>query len=55
MSPLIVPVNGHNLIAAELPSAFAFNLIFALGCVFSIGCIALSLATKNYTFEKRSE
>ncbi len=54
LSPLIVPVNGHNVVVAQIPSAFAFNLIFAVGIALSVGCIALSIVVKNYTFRKKT-
>ncbi|MCL4519440.1 MAG: MFS transporter [Thaumarchaeota archaeon] len=55
LSPYIVSVKGHEVVAGQLPSAFAFDLIFAIGIALSIGCIGLSLAIKNYTFKERPE
>lgn len=45
-------IGGHQ-IPVQLPSATAFNLIFIVGIVLTIIVFVLSLATKNYTFNKR--
>lgn len=45
-------IGGHQ-VPVQLPSATAFNLIFIVGIVLTIIVFVLSLATKNYTFNKR--
>ena len=50
--PLIKVVNGHQIAVATLPSAFAFNLVFAIGIALAFCMMAFALATKNYTFKK---
>ena len=46
-------IQGHPT-GQFLPSASAFNYIFGLGIVLSFLVFAISLATKNYTFNKKS-
>jgi MFS family permease len=50
--PLIKVINGHPVAVATLPSAFAFNLVFAIGIALTFCMMAFALATKNYTFKK---
>ncbi|MHB1907464.1 MAG: MFS transporter [Nitrososphaerales archaeon] len=46
-------IQGHPT-GQFLPSASAFNYIFGLGIVLSALVFAISLATKNYTFNKKA-
>ncbi len=44
-------VTGQGVPASGLPSAIAFDLIFAIGIVLSMLVIGLASASRNYTFE----
>ena len=52
-NPYFVTVKGVSVPVAELPSASAFNIIFAVGIALTILVVAISLTTKNYTFKKK--
>jgi EmrB/QacA subfamily drug resistance transporter len=49
---VMAPVNGH-LVPVSFGNATAFNYIFEIGIGLMVLCIAISLATKNYTFRKQ--
>jgi EmrB/QacA subfamily drug resistance transporter len=49
----LVPVQGH-LVPVAFPSASAFDYIFALAIGLMVLVIAISFATKNYTFKKQT-
>jgi MFS family permease len=44
-------VNGQTIVVGQLPSATAFNVLFAIGIALSLVLVALSLSIKNYTFK----
>ncbi len=44
--------NGKAFVVTEVPSATAFNVVFAIGIALSNVCIALSLAARNNEFKK---
>lgn len=50
-SPLIVTVQGHQVIGPQLSNATAFNTIFVVGIALIAAVIVISTATKNYTFK----
>lgn len=52
--PLIETFGGHSVVVGQLPSSTAFDLIFLVGILVTFLVVVLSLATKNYTFNKRS-
>ena len=52
-APYLVKIGGQNVPVAQLPSATAFNIIFLIGIALTIVVFVLSLAAKNYTFNKR--
>jgi MFS family permease len=45
-------VNGQTVAFGRLPSATAFNVLFAIGIALSLVLVALSLSTRNYTFKE---
>lgn len=45
-------VNGKTIVVGAVPSATAFNVVFAIGIALSIVIIAISLAIKNGAFKK---
>ena len=51
-SPMTVTIVGNPVIVAELPSSFAFNLIFSIGIVLVACVAAMSVFVRNYTFRK---
>ena len=51
-SPMTVTMAGVSVVVAELPSSFAFNLIFSIGIVLVAAVAVLSLFVRNYTFRK---
>ena len=53
-SPLVVPVNGHNVVLANLPSSTAFNYIFELGIALTVVMLVISLAAKNYIIREQT-
>ena len=52
-SKLVIPENG-KIIVLQFPTASAFNYIFEIGIVLMIVAAGISLATKNYTFRKKT-
>lgn len=48
--PITQVINGKPVILGMVPSANAFNIIFAVGVVLAVLCIILSLAVKNGAF-----
>jgi hypothetical protein len=52
-SALIITVQGQTIVGPQLANATAFNIIFAIGIALTILVMAISLATKNYTFKKQ--
>jgi MFS family permease len=52
-SKLVIPENG-KIVVLQFPTASAFNYIFEIGIVLMIVAAGISLATKNYTFRKKS-
>jgi predicted MFS family arabinose efflux permease len=52
--PITRIINGKTTVIGAIPSAAAFNIIFAVGIVFAVLCIALSLAIKNDAFKKEN-
>jgi MFS family permease len=51
-APLIVPIGGVPVIVGQLPSSYAFNLIFAIAIVLMVATGVMSLFVRNYTFRK---
>ena len=51
--PFVQTIAGHSVTVGNLPSSWAFNLIFLIGIALTFLIIGLSLATKNYTFRKK--
>ncbi len=51
-TPLIVPVGGVPVTVGELPSSYAFNLIFWIAIALMVGIGIMSLFVRNYTFRK---
>ena len=54
-SPMTVSMGGVSVVVAELPSSFAFNLIFSIGIVLVAAVAVLSLFVRNYTFRAVSK
>jgi hypothetical protein len=54
-SPYIKNIFGVNVTVAQLPSSAAFTIIFSVGIVLTLLIVAISLATKNYTFPKSNK
>jgi MFS family permease len=51
---LYVSVQGHLIASGKyLGNSTAFNYIFGIGIALMVLCMAVSLATKNYTFRKQ--
>ena len=53
-APFVQKINGVSVTLGQLPSSTAFTIIFSLGIVLTLLVAAISLATKNYTFPKKS-
>jgi MFS family permease len=53
-SPIIMTIQGHQVVVGTAGNATAFNAIFATAIVLMIIIIALSVTVKNYTFSKKS-
>ena len=52
--PIVETLGGKSVVVASMPSAAAFNIVFAIGIALSIVTIAISLAITNGTFKKSS-
>ncbi len=50
--PIFKTINGHNVAVGKVPSATAFNIVFALGIALAAVSIILSLAINNTGFKK---
>jgi MFS family permease len=44
------PLTGVSIVIAQLPSSYAFNLIFSIGIALVAAVAAMSLFVRNYTF-----
>jgi MFS family permease len=51
-TPLIESIGGHSVTVGQLPSSYAFNLIFIIGIVLMAAVTVMSLFVRNYTFRK---
>ena len=51
-SPVTAMIAGHPVIVAQLPSSYAFNLIFSIGIALVVAVAVMSLFVRNYTFGK---
>ena len=51
-SPLMFtsPLTGSSIVIAQLPSSYAFNLIFSIGIALVAAVAVMSLFVRNYTF-----
>ena len=52
-SPMIVMIAGTPITLAQLPSSYAFNLIFFIGITLVAAVAVLSLFVRNYTFRRK--
>ena len=52
-SPLIMTIQGVSVTVAQLPSSYAFNLIFSIGIVLVAAVTVMSLLVRNYTFRRK--
>ena len=52
VSPMTVMIGGNPVVVAQLPSDYAFNLIFSIGIGLVAGVVVLSVFVRNYTFRK---
>ncbi len=53
--PITKIIGGKSVVVASVPSATAFNIVFAIGIALAVIVIALSLAIKNGAFKKPSQ
>jgi MFS family permease len=51
-TPLIEQIGGYPVTVGQLPSSYAFNLIFIIGILLMIAVAVMSLFVRNYTFQK---
>jgi len=51
-SPLTATIGGFTVTVGQLPSSYAFNLIFSIGIVLVAAVTVMSLLVRNYTFRK---
>jgi hypothetical protein len=49
-SPLTMKIGSTSVTLAQLPSSYAFNLIFSIGIALVAAVAVLSLFVRNYTF-----
>lgn len=52
--PYIQTIGGHAIAVANLPSAFAFNFVFAAGIAITFFMFGFALISKNYTFKENN-
>jgi MFS family permease len=51
-TPLIEQVGGHSINVGQLPSSYAFNLIFTIAMILMVAIGLMSSFVKNYTFRR---
>jgi MFS family permease len=51
-TPLVEQIGGYPVTVSQLPSSYAFNLVFMIGIVLMIAIAVMSLFVRNYTFPK---
>ena len=49
-SQVTAVVNGHTVVAGQLPNSTGFDIVFGVGLVLTIVVFLMSLMSKNYTF-----